>query len=368
MNAQRLIIHAGFHKSGTTAVQESLYAQREALLEQGVNYLNIRKKAHHSLAFALTERTWGWKRRGGKIIPNSVWAKAARRINRSKAQTVLLSSEFFSELSKEKIEKLANSVRHREIEVIFTIRPLAKLLASSYQQYLKYGTKSDYSTWLHSVLDEVGISKVNPTFWLRHLHGKVVANWVEVFGAAKVSVVVVDESRPEFLFNSMNQIIGLQKGTLVSQQRGSNRSLSLEELSVLLEINKLLPKERDWLEYLTFVRNGFVRELTDNIPVQQGHSRLLTPKWAIEKANGVASHSKKEIISSGARVFGDIETLDNVDIQSGDPEYSKFIDVETVAKVILSFDRRVMRRLPPRWLFSEMKRRAKSFFRGGFFD
>lgn len=357
MSSKKVLIHVGFHKSGTTALQESLYLQREALLERGISYPNIKKKAHHRLAWALTQRAWGWKNRGGERTPVSVWERTVKQINSSKAETVVLSSEFFSELKPEKIEKIKRDISSREVTILFTIRPLAKLLGSSYQQYLKYGTKADYESWLHSVLDEPGVSKVNPTFWMRHMHGEVITKWAKVFGVENICVVVVDESKPELLFDAVNQILGVEK-LLQPQETGSNRSLSVEEISLLLEINKLFPKEREWNEYLTFVRNGLIRELTDHIPVKPGQEKLLTPEWAVTKANSLAAASKEIIRNLGVRVYGDIESLDSASVPTGNPVYSSSIDIETMAKVLLTFNRAIIKRFPIRWLLADLKRRV----------
>lgn len=356
MPRKRLVIHVGFHKSGTTALQESLFVQRQDLLKEGVSFPNFGQKAHHRLAWALTGKAWGWKKRGGVATPLNVWSKATKRIKSSGARTVFLSSEFFSELTTEKIQKVKNDLKSRDVEVLFTIRPLAKLLGSSYQQYLKYGTKADYETWLHSVLDEPGVSKINPTFWLRHMHGDVITKWADVFGADKVSVIIVDESRPTFLFHSVNQLLGLD-GLLKPQQTGKNRSLSVEELSLLLEINKLYPVDREWNEYLIFIRNGLVREITDNLPVKAVQVRMPTPQWAVSKANSLATDSKEKILNLGVKVYGDIQSLDSTVIPTGTQTYSQTIDIETVARVLLTYNRSLIRRFPARWILADLKRR-----------
>jgi hypothetical protein len=275
----------------------------------------------------------------------------------------VLSSEFFSELTAEQIQTIVSGIRGREVKILFTLRPLAKLLGSSYQQYLKYGTKADYVEWLHSVLDEPGVSKINPTFWQRHMHAEVISKWVNAFGKDNVTVLIVDESRPEFLFESLNEYLGLAPGFLKPQVTGSNRSLSLEEVSLLLELNRRFPKEREWNEYLVFIRNGYIRQLTDHVPLKEGSKKLLTPKWAVDKANQLATESKKKIKDLGVKVYGDIETLDSATVPEGEPEYSSSIDIATVAQAMLGFDKKLSRKVPLRWLVSwtseELLRRAK---------
>lgn len=359
MPQKQLIIHVGFHKSGTSALQESFDAERLKLESAGILYPNIGRKAHHRLAWALTQRPWGWKSRGGETTPLREWSKLARRINRSKSPTVLLSSEFFSELSGEQIARLSSSIRGREIKILFTLRPLAKLLGSSYQQYLKYGLKAEYEKWLHAMLDNPGESKTSPTFWKRHSHGQVVGRWAEAFGPGSVTVLMVDEAKPEFLFDSVNNYLGLEPGFLKPQATGSNRSLSLEEISLLLEINRQFPKERSWQEYLVFIRNGYVRELTDHVPLRQQAEKLPTPAWAIARANELASKSKQEILSLGVRVIGDIESLDSAQVPEGEPIYPEVIDIQTVARAMLGFNIKTVRKFPFAWLKQELKRKLK---------
>jgi hypothetical protein len=363
MPQKQLILHVGFHKSGTSALQETFSAQREELRAAGFLYPSIGRKAHHRIAWALTQRAWGWKKRGGEVTPFKHFSKMASLINRSNSPKVVLSSEFFSELTAEQIQKVVSGIRGREVKILFTLRPLAKLLGSSYQQYLKYGTKADYVEWLLSVLDEPGVSKINPTFWQRHMHGEVISKWVDAFGKDNVSVLIVDESRPEFLYESLNEYLGLAPGFLKPQVTGSNRSLSLEEVSLLLELNRRFPKEREWNEYLVFIRNGYIRQLTDHVPLNEGSKKLLTPKWAVEKANALATESKKKIKDLGVKVYGDIETLDSATVPEGEPEYSSSIDIATVAQAMLGFDKKLSRKVPLRWLVSwtseELLRRAK---------
>lgn len=363
MPQKQLILHVGFHKSGTSALQESFAKQRAELSSLGVLYPNIGTTAHHRVAWALAGKRWGWKNKGGEVTPYGVFTRMVRRINFSNHQTIALSSEFFSELNSQQIQKIRTAVKNREVKVLFTLRPLAKLLGSSYQQYLKFGTKADYSGWLHSVLDKPGVSKINPTFWKRHMHGDVVAKWSEVFGPEAVTVLVVDEQRPEFLYDEVNALLGVPKGTLKAQPTGSNRSLSLEEISLLLQLNRTFPEQREWSEYLLFIRNGYIRQLTDHVSVKTGATKLPTPSWAVKRANELATEAKQKIKSLGVNIVGDIESLDNAIVPEGEPNYPDSIDIETVAAAMLAFDKKLTRKIPNAWYKKELLRRIKSRLR-----
>ena len=359
MSAKRIVIHPGFHKSGTTALQESLAANRELLKSHAIQYPAFGTTAHHRLAWSLTQKPWGWRDRGGERVPKKYWSNHIREISAAKESTVIISSEFFSELDGEQIRKVRSDLAGHDLEILFTLRPLAKLLPSTYQQYLKYGTVAEYGEWLHSVLDKPGESKINPTFWKRHSHSKVIARWADIFGAAKITVLIVNESQPTFLFDEINKYLQLPDNTLQAQATGSNRSLTMEEIALLLELNRRFPKERSWDEYGIFIRNGYIRELTDFVPAAADKAKLLTPEWAVTKANEIGSEIKQDLVASNVRVIGDLESLGNSKVPTGESTYPTTIDIKTVAAAMLTFDRELVRKLPVEWLRSSMIGRAR---------
>ena len=113
MSKKRLVIHPGFHKSGTTALQESLAKSRQTLRGMGVLYPSIGTKTHHRAVWALEGRVWGWKKRGGERTSTKVWENLVKRIDSAKEGTVVISSEFFSELDGEKIRSIRHDLRTR---------------------------------------------------------------------------------------------------------------------------------------------------------------------------------------------------------------------------------------------------------------
>ena len=354
MSEKRLIIHPGFHKSGTTALQESFALNRPLLRENGIFYPPIGSKAHHRVAWALTQRPWGWSKRGGEKTPEKYWDRMASRINGAKEETVILSSEFFSEIDGERIRKIRSEIKGRDIQILFTLRPLAKLLPSSYQQYLKYGITIEYEDWLHAILDKPGESKVSPTFWKRHSHGKVVARWVDIFGKSNVTLLIVNEAQPTFLFDEINKFLNLPTGSLNAAPSGSNRSLTMEEISLLLELNRQFPKERVWDEYEVFVRAGYIRHLTDHVPPAADKARLLTPQWAVDKANELGKVIQKELLGTGVKIIGDVDSLGNSVVPIGTSSYTDSIDIKTVAAAMMVFDKETINRMPLGWLKSNL--------------
>jgi hypothetical protein len=251
-------------------------------------------------------------------------------------------------------------MRNENISIVFTLRPLVKLLSSSYQQYLKYGLTPTYEEWLHSVLETPGVSKLTPTFWKRHEHGRVISQWAKVFGVENVFVVIADESQPTAIFEAFNSILGIPAGTL-SQIEGisSNRSLSYEEICLLLEVNKNFPKKRTWDEYEIYIREGAIKHLTDKVKVDKSAEKLLTPQWAVDKVREIGAESVRQIKASGVSVIGSLDNFDKAEIPTGENSTLTHISLATAAQALLAFDNKTLRRQSSRVIFREALRRIK---------
>jgi hypothetical protein len=357
--SKHLVAHVGFHKTGTTSLQASFAANRDTLKAQGVLYPKLGSSAHHRAAWALIGRTWGWKNRGGIAYPIKEWKRLVRAVNKSR-NTALISSEFFCELSIEQIKKFKADLKSDQFTIVFTIRPLVKLLSSSYQQYLKYGLTPTYEEWLHSILDKPGESKLTPTFWKRHDHAGVISKWAEIFGAQNVVVVVVDEKEPNVIFDAFNSLLELSKDTL-SQPQGisSNRSLTYEEISLLLEVNRNFPKDRDWSEYEIYIREGAIRHLTDTVKPLSTAPKLQTPEWAEKSAREISTLSVAKINSSGIRIIGSLDNFATAEILVGENTLGSAVSLETAAQALIAMNKSSLRRHSSKVIFSEAIRRVR---------
>jgi hypothetical protein len=361
--SKRVVAHVGFHKTGTTALQASFTANRKELEKFGISYPALGQKAHHAAAWALIGRWWGWKNRGGRQTPIKEWEKLVKEVRKNR-QTTLMSSEFFCELDESQILKFKKDIKCENTTIVFTLRPLIKLLTSSYQQYLKYGLTPTYEEWLHSVLDTPGVSKQTPTFWKRHEHGRVISQWAKVFGAENVLVVVADETQPTAIFDAFNSILEIPANTLTQmEETGSNRSLTYEEICLLLEVNQKFPKKRDWTEYEIYIREGAIKHLTDKVKVSKDAEKLLTPQWAVDKVREIGAESVRQIKASGVTIVGNLDRFDSASIPVGENVPVTHISLETAAHALLAFDGRTLRRQSSEAIFREALRRVKKKLR-----
>jgi hypothetical protein len=363
--SKHLVIHAGFHKSGTTALQTSLFDQRRHLLENGILYPACESTGHHRAAWSLTRRAWGWTGRGGTTTPPSVWSRLARSVRQHSGISVI-SSEFLTDCDAPAMRQLLKDTAAARNSVFFTLRPLVKILPSSYQQSLKSGRKLDYGSWLQCVLDPARSTSTARGFWHRHDHARILAAWIGIFGPENVVLAITDESAPEKIYQAFLRVLEAPESVLpASRPRRLNRSLTWPEIEFLLEVNRCFPETKRWQDYVTFVRNGAIRGLTNRPPPQPGDSPLLTPPWAIQRATEIMREENEQLRGLGLRVLGDLDAMMTAEVPAGENIPTGSVSTASAARALLSItQRRVLAHAPLGSLLAELRRRGREVFTG----
>ncbi len=339
------------------------------LLEQGVLYprvVNPRvavEADHHFAALALIGKPEGWREEEAEndFEPIETWNNLCKELNGFKG-TSIFSSEMLCELLAPQILKVKDETSATEKDVIFTIRPLVKILPSAYQQKIKFGQiKVSYEKWLEQVFDPARETSAAQQFWLRHDYPAVLQRWIDVFTNEHVGLVVADENNREFLFETFNSLLKLKPGTLQQYKKvGTNRSLTVDEGALLMEVNRLFRKHRDWTDYKIFIREGAAKFLTDSDSKDPDAQKLLTPKWAVEAAQAVTQKHIEQIKALDIRVIGDLDSLALATVPTGENEIPDSIPVKTAARMFLAYSREdLVKRLPNDILFAEVKNRIK---------
>lgn len=304
--ADAIVLHVGVHKTGTTAIQAALADARPELRKAGVVYPG-RKKAHHRSAMALTQRTWGWKGKGGEVVEPEVYDWLVTQANRHRTR-VAISSEFFCEGDADVAAKVVRDLGAQRVHVVITLRNLGRLLPSSWQQYLKYGMEADYERWLHSVFEAGG--KMTPSFWRRNDHAGVVERWAAAAGADNVTVMVLEGVDLSAQFRTFAQLLDVPEDLLVSRMNlTSNRSMTAAEAGLLLRLNGHVKKAISWDEYVKYVRRGVALGMVENREPAADEPRVHTPDWALDAAAEHGRRHVEAIGASGVRVLGDLALL-----------------------------------------------------------
>ncbi len=146
--AQRLVLHIGHYKTGTTAIQVFMARNRDQFLAQGLDYCDLRlhNAKHSCFAFALLKAAGATTLMHGfsdPTPPEVLWGQLFDHIRSSPAQTVLISSEEFMRLAlfPSAVTRLREIFAHRpkdlQISVIVYLRPIRSHLRSWFNQLVK---------------------------------------------------------------------------------------------------------------------------------------------------------------------------------------------------------------------------------------
>jgi hypothetical protein len=348
---KKVVIHAGFHKTGTTALQHSLQASTELLKTAGYRYPIVDQGTSQSgSVLALASRGWGWQARGSKVIPKKVWTKLVRQTLAGK-DNVVLSSEFFSELDDAQLREVQQAFAGLDCQIVFTMRAFDKLFPSTYQQSLKSGSSYSYEAWLERTVNDY-FSEQKTGFWKRNLHAHVISRWAHIFGAENVTLITADESNPGLLFDRFSEFLNLPVGELMPvADSGLNRSLLLDEIHLLRAINKNVPKSRNWNAYMTFIRRGTFEQITSTpVPKVTAAEKLRTPKAYAKKIEQIAALEMAQLKALDLRVLGDIRDLEVGTAPVGRNAELTEISIDKVAAVIASYDFGLLKLISPRSL------------------
>ena len=298
------LLHIGPPKTGTSALQSACHACRAAMRAQGVRYAGAARQVS-TAAYAVTRRAHPST---GKPPSMRHWNSLMREVRKAPESRVLISSEFFAGASDAQARTIIRDLDPLRAHVVVTLRPLAKILASRWQQNVQEGARIPYAEWLREVLDAPD-GEHGKRFWSRQRHDALIRRWADAVGAERVTVVVVDESHQEALLTRFEEMLGLIGGTLVSQRDASNRSLVVDEIEAVREFNRQYFEEHfsKSLHYKMMAR-GAALHLKARTP-SPNERKLATPSWAIEKANHFGQEVVESIRTLKVHVVGDVKAL-----------------------------------------------------------
>jgi hypothetical protein len=316
------LLHIGPPKTGTTAVQGAFHTRRAQTQAQGVHYAG---RARHSgrAVQAVTGRSGFFS--DGEQLDVRAWRSFVRDTRRPPGERVVVSSEFFADAASSDIPRILDDLGRERTHVVITLRPLARIMPSQWQQYVQSGLKTSFPTWLERILsDDPGAT--TPTFWQRHRHDDLVRRWVDAVGRDAVTVVAVDDADHAMIMRVFEGLTGLSSGTLVADREVANRSLTLPEIEAVRAFNRQLADEglpRSAQSRL--MHFGAARYLMQFEP-DPSAARVVLPRWAAERAHELSSVMVAGVADTGVRVVGDLASL-TVPVGDAPESIPKTVDV-----------------------------------------
>lgn len=309
--ANRVVLHIGTMKSGTTFLQNVVDSNRDVLRDQGVSFVGRKWREQIKAAQDVIER-------GGDdqdpISPDGPWARIVREIHEWEG-TALFSVEFLGGRKVSKIHQIVESLGDTELTVVITARDLARQIPSMWQESIQNGGRLTWPDYLQGVREE----KRGNQFWRQQGVATWAKRWSEVVGTENVVVVTAPPkgAPSDLLWNRYAGVVGIDPASC-SLEVTSNPSLGLASTLVLRELNDALAEDPRG----SLGRNAY-HSRVKRVVAKQGMARHRRdePTLGLDES-WVYARSEKEIAALakvGCRVVGDLAELTSYPVPGVQP-------------------------------------------------
>lgn len=228
--ADRVYLHIGAAKTGTSYLQLLLWNNRDALREQGI-YLPLRKRRHHFDAVA--------DLRGGEWANKPIsrtWDEMAARVQKLQG-TAVISEELLCATPPEGIERIVSTLAPAEVHVVLTARDIGRQVPAEWQQLVRARGVSTYDYFVDHLRE-------HPTtaFWNIQDPVGVHGRWSPFLDRGRFHLVTVPPrgAPASLLWERFATVIGADPQMALAPSLNQNESLGLVETELLRRFNDQL--------------------------------------------------------------------------------------------------------------------------------
>jgi hypothetical protein len=242
--AERVVLHVGAMKSGTSYLQAQLFANKDTLAPQGV---------------LVPGSGWGdqvagvldvlGKLRYGRESVDGAWQKLMDEVDVWPG-TAVVSMEFLGPVSRDKVSHVVGTVRALSsaprVSVVLTARDLNRSIAAMWQETVQNGRWWTWQEYLDGVeearprpeRDDAAMTKAGRTFWRQQNLVRISKRWGQADGVSDYSFVTVPApgAPPELLMQRFAEVVGFTANGLKPGPR-ANASLGAASAEALRRIN-----------------------------------------------------------------------------------------------------------------------------------
>lgn len=298
------LVHIGPPKTGTTTLQGAFHGARATISAQGVHYAGPTRQPMGAVLAVMGDPAPGT----GSVPSIRKWKRLVGEIGRAGDKRVLLSSERLSHARPDAIETVMDDLGRDRVHVVVTLRPLARIIPSQWQQSVQTGMRTSFDDFLDLIFNGPDSQRAK-AFWYRHRSDQLIDRWVKIVGPANFTVIALDERDHGMVLRVFERLLGLREGTLVADGDRTNRSMTLAEVELVRAFNQqFFADQLSRPLHTKIMRFGASAHIKSREPGPD-EGRIEMPQWAFDRATEVAGEMVAAISASGVRVVGDLERL-----------------------------------------------------------
>jgi hypothetical protein len=302
----RIYVHIGEPKTGTTFLQDALWANRARLAAAGLQLPGYSDRDHSRASRDLRETP---RPASDPADPwTGEWDVLAGQALCARDRAVI-SNELLAASSPQQAERAVCSLLRAEVHVVVTVRNFAAFLPAEWQEAVKCRGTAGWEAWLDAVIAAEGAADRRRRSWFWRVHDTLALldMWSQHIPPDQVHVVTVPHQAPgSLLWTRFAAAMEIDPGGCDVTRGRRNSSLGYAETEFLRRMNEALPADMpDWF-YAREIKQILAHGVLSDRP---HHARLVLPPshaaWAAEQA---------EILLAGLRdakydIVGDLADL-----------------------------------------------------------
>lgn len=302
-SAQRVFLHVGVPKSGTTFLQASLAKNHDALMAAGVLDCGNRKETFlAAVDVRRTHEAWGRSRKEVK----GAWDTLCRRARRHDGTSVI-SQELLAAASADQVNGALVPLRGVEVHVVVTARDLARQAAAEWQEGIKHGRRMTFEQFRRRVTAVDAENDYARKFRAAQDLPGVLDRWSSQIPRERVHIVCCPRpaSPPEVLWRRFAEVIGDVAHLPSAGPQHANASLGSAETDLLRRVNIALDQRLPQPDYGQIVKQLYAQRLL----AASTSPRPVVPEGMHDDLRVISQRWVKELADAGYAVHGDLDEL-----------------------------------------------------------
>lgn len=205
MKKRTLMLHIGATKTGSSALQATLYANREILKQKGILYpeTGVVSGAHHNLFSAIHPNAWRMHGFSGGDDRAAVFHNMAAEINtqvqRDGFKKLILTSEYLWGIFKDEVYRtFLESFEDYNIEIVAAVRRVDYWAEANYIQAAKGGLVCEFEEW---------VDKFSRTPAAGYDFNKVISGWSGALNSKKVHILPYEPSNAKTFISNISTVL-----------------------------------------------------------------------------------------------------------------------------------------------------------------
>lgn len=322
--ADRVFLHIGAPKSGSTFVQSLLWKHRAALRQNGL-LVPGRSLFDHTLASIAVRTSTPSSRLQHRAA--ATWERLRGRIQKWPGP-VVLSSEWLCWADADRVDRTLAELSPTPVHLIFTARAIAHQVPAAWQETLKLGSGETIDRFVER-LNEPGArwswSTIDPA--------ESLVRWARSVPADRVHVVTLPPrgSEPGLLWERMCQVLDVDAAAYDADTPHTNESLGVESATLLQRVGPqlreaILDDDAGWIDQYRWLRDY----LGHGLLVPRPGPRIAFPDALVTVLAARARDSAGVLRAHGYDVVGSLDDLLLCDQPAGGRSPDQVTDAEVL--------------------------------------